>query len=164
MNIAEVKRLAAYNEWANARVLRTVAELGGNQATKNLEGSFPSIRDTVSHIVATEWLWLRRWKGESPDSLPEWSVAADPELLRNKLDEIETERASFLSSLRDPDLKREISYRNLKGEPWRYSLADLLLHLINHSTYHRGQVATMLRQVGATPLPTDLLVFRDEAG
>lgn len=164
MNIAEVKRLVAYNEWANARLLRTVAKLGDNQVTRNLEGSFPSIRDTVSHIVTTEWMWLRRWKGESPFSLPEWSVASYPELLRNKLDEIETERASFLSSLRDHDLKREISYRNLKGEPWTYSMSDLFLHLINHSTYHRGQVATMLRQVGATPLPTDLLVFRDEAG
>lgn len=164
MNIAEVKRLVAYNEWANARVLRTVAEVAGNQVSKNLEGSFPSIRDTVSHIVAAEWVWLRRWKGESPTLPPEWSVASNPELLRNKLDEIETERASFLSSLRDHDLQREISYRNLKGEPWTYSMSDLFLHLINHSTYHRGQVATMLRQVGATPLPTDLLVFRDEAG
>jgi uncharacterized damage-inducible protein DinB len=107
-----------------------------------------------------EWVWLRRWKGESPSALPEWATAPNPRILRQKLSEIEAERSAFLTSLGEQDMQRTVTYRNLKGEEWRYLLGDLLLHLANHSTYHRGQIATMLRQVGAKPLPTDLLVFK----
>jgi uncharacterized damage-inducible protein DinB len=161
MNIAELRSLFAYNEWANARLLGVVSDLSDEQFTRNLASSFPSIRDTFSHIVAVEWVWLRRWKGESPSALPDWAKTPSPQILRKKLSEIEMERLTFLELLGEPDLQRSITYRNLKGEEWRYLQGDLLLHLVNHSTYHRGQIATMLRQVGATPLPTDLLVFRD---
>jgi uncharacterized damage-inducible protein DinB len=161
MNIAELKSFFAYNEWASARLLDAVAHLSEEQFMRNLSSSFPSIRDTFSHIVAVEWVWLRRWKGESPPALPEWATAPSPQVLRQKLSEVEAERSAFLVSLADQDVQQTITYRNLKGEEWRYLLAHLLLHLVNHSTYHRGQIATMLRQVGATPPPTDLLIFKD---
>jgi uncharacterized damage-inducible protein DinB len=161
MNSAELRSLFAYNEWANARLLGVVSDLSDEQFTRELASSFPSIRDTFSHIVAVEWVWLRRWKGESPSAVPDWATTPSPQILRKKLSEVEIERSTFLESLGEHDLQQTITYRNLKGEEWRYLLADLLLHLVNHSTYHRGQIATMLRQVGATPLPTDLLIFKD---
>jgi len=105
-------------------------------------------------------VWLRRWKGESPSAGPDWAASPSRETLRNKLREVETERSAFLASLSDSDLMQPITYRNLKGEEWRYLLGDLLLHLVNHSTYHRGQITTMLRQVGITPPSTDLLIFK----
>jgi len=160
MNIAELRSFFAYNEWANTRLLDAAAHLSEEQFIRNLASSFPSIRDTFSHIVAVEWVWLRRWKGESPQSLPEWATTPSPQILRQKLSEVETERSAFLVLLGEQDLQQSIAYRNLKGEEWRYLLVDLLLHLVNHSTYHRGQIVTMLRQVGATPLPTDLLIFK----
>ena len=110
-------------------------------------------------------MWLRRWKGESPRALPDWAVAPGVEDLRAKLRGIETERAAFLDTLTDAGLSRRVAYTNLKGEPLEYVLADLLMHLVNHSTYHRGQVAAMCRQVGATAVPaTDFLDFEDRDG
>ena len=161
MQIAEHRRSLDYNVWANARIVDACARLSADQWTKDLGTSFPSIRDTVGHIVAVEWVWLRRWKGESPRALPDWAVAASVQSLRTKLDEVEAERAAFVETLVDADLPRRIAYINLKGEPWEYSLGDMLVHLVNHSTYHRGQVSAMCRQVGAAAPPTDFLVFED---
>lgn len=58
---------------------------------------------------------------------------------------------------------RRIAYVNTKGERWEYPLGRLMQHVVNHSTYHRGQVTTLLRQLGVKPLATDLLVFHDQA-
>jgi len=162
MNVAEIRSLFAYNEWANARLLNAVGELSQEKFTRPLASSFPSICDTFSHIVAVEWVWLRRWKGEGPSLIPDWAAKPQLDLLRKKLKEVETERATFLAALGEQGMQLSVSYTNFKGEQWRYSLEDLLVHLVNHSTYHRGQVATMLRQVGAIPPATDFLVFKDE--
>jgi len=112
--------------------------------------------------VLVEWAWLLRWKGESPSSPPHWAGAQDYESLTARLSEVQADRASFLASLKEIDLGRPITYRNIKGEQSQSILADLLLHLVNHSTYHRGQLTTLLRQLGSTPLATDLLLFRRE--
>lgn len=161
MAIDLIRTLFAYDEWANARFLDAACQLSHEQWTKDLSSGFPSIRETLSHVVATEWVYLRRWNGESPTTVPGWAKAPDAASLRTRLTEVEAERAVFLASLTESDLQRQIAYRNFKGEEWRYTCRDLLLHLVNHSTYHRGQVATMMRQVRAHPPSTDLLVFQD---
>ena len=161
MKLADLRTLFDYDEWANDRVLRCAAGLGEDQFGRRLEGSFPSIRETLAHIVVVEWVWLQRWRGQSPRSTPDWAATPTAQGLRDQLRLIEAERASFLATLADSDLPRPVSYVNVKGEPHTYALGDLLIHLVNHSTYHRGQAANMLRQVGATPPATDLLVFRD---
>jgi uncharacterized damage-inducible protein DinB len=164
MTPSEVRRLFAYTEWANARLLDAVAAVSAEQLTRTIECSFSSIAGTLSHIVGVEWVWLRRWKGESPRAIPDWMTTGDLAALRAKLTDVERERETFLESVTDTDLTRRISYVNMKGEPWEYSLADMLVHVVNHSTYHRGQVVTLLRQVGASAPPTDFLVFDDVKG
>lgn len=161
MTLSELRRFFTYNEWANARILGAAEGLSREALTKDLASSFPSIRDTLSHIVAVEWVWLRRWKGESPSVAPDWAAAPDVQTLKARLRDVEAERAGFLDGLRDADLQRRVAYVNFKDEHWEYALGDLLLHLVNHSTYHRGQVATMLRQVGAGAPATDFLVYED---
>jgi uncharacterized damage-inducible protein DinB len=161
MTLAALRRFFAYNEWANARVFDAAGRVSRDQFTKDLGSSFPSIRDTLAHLAGVEWVWLRRWKGESPSATPGWMAASDVDTLRTHLHEVESERAAFLDALNESDLQRRIAYINFKGERWEYSLADMLLHLVNHSTYHRGQVVTMLRQVGAAAPATDFLVYED---
>ena len=75
-----------------------------------------------------------------------------------------TERSVFLDDLAPERLNDVVEYKNTKGETWRYPLWQQLHHVVNHSTYHRGQVTTMLRQLGAEPLGTDFLVYYDEGG
>jgi len=159
MEIRQMQSHFAYDEWANAGYFDAVAGLTEDQFTRELTSSFPSIRDTLAHIVASEWVWLRRWEGESPEARPEWEPRATLGELRRELSQVETGRSVFLSSLMDEDLDGSITYRDLKGQQWTNRLADLCLHVVNHSSYHRGQLATLMRQVGATPPATDLVVF-----
>ncbi len=159
MNLSEIERLIRYNEWANARVFGALEGLEGHEIEAKVASSFSSIRKTLAHIVMVEWVWLRRWQGESPTAPPAWGDTATLSQLRDHLRVIEADRRTFLSGLQDGDLSREVTYRNLKGEPGASLLGDLLVHYVNHSTYHRGQIATQMRQVGAQPVATDFLLF-----
>ena len=159
MNLREVSHLFAYTEWANARIFESVDTLNEEQYTREIPSSFPSIRATLAHVVSVEWVWMRRWKGESPTVVPPWSSGAPREELRERLSNVERERVVYLASITDDALAMPISYRNIKGEPFTFPLERLFQHLVNHSTYHRGQLTTMLRQVGIAPPGTDLLLF-----
>ena len=106
-----------------------------------------------------EWVWLRRFKGESPAARPSWTEGADLASLREALAAIEGERAPLVAGLTDARLQEVIPYRTFKGEEQRGRLSELCQHVANHSTYHRGQAATLLRQVGATVPSTDFVVF-----
>lgn len=159
MTVDEVRRLFSYTEWANARILECVRGLTGEQFTQQVPSSFPTVRDTLAHIVMAEWIWLRRWKGENPTTRPDWTREPSLETIETNLRAIEEERAALFATLTDDDLQRELAYRTMNGDPYTNRLGDLLTHVANHSTYHRGQLTTMLRQVGAAPPSTDLIVF-----
>jgi uncharacterized damage-inducible protein DinB len=160
MTLADIRQHFAYNKWANERTLEGIGTLTAEQVTRNLGSSFPSIRDTAAHIASAEWIWLRRWKGESPVSHPVWAKHAPMDVVSAKFTEVEVERSAWLSTLSDADMDRMLAFRLLNGQEDTQRLSAQLLHLVNHSTYHRGQIAGMTRQVGATPVSTDLIVYR----
>ncbi len=164
MRLADVVSLYAYNEWANARIFGAVARLDPAVFTAPRGSSFSSIRDTIAHIAASEWVWLRRWRGESPSAQPEWASLQDAAALTEKLREVEADRAALLRELTDADLGAPRAYRNLKGDAFGEPLVDQLVHVVNHSSYHRGQVATLSRQAGFPAPATDLIVFKRENG
>jgi uncharacterized damage-inducible protein DinB len=157
MKVADVTELFAYDAWANARVFEVAEALTPERLQARLASSFPSVRDTLGHLVGAAWIWLRRWRGESP-AAPAWTRAELPEI-RRQLAIVETDRAAFLAGLTDADFDRPFDYRNLKGEPQHDRLGGTLLHVVNHGTYHRGQVATQLRQLACTPPNTDLIAY-----
>jgi uncharacterized damage-inducible protein DinB len=163
LSTQEILSLFDYNEWANARFVGVIAALGDDQLTARLESSFPSILGTLGHMVAAEWVWLRRWKGDNPTAFPEWLESPRLGEVRSKLAEVESERRAFLESLEDADLDKPVDYRTLSGAVHSNRLVDLCRHVVNHSSYHRGQLTTLLRQVGATPVSTDFIVFLREA-
>lgn len=159
MTVAEAQRLFGYNAWANARLVAVLSGLSEDAFRTPVGSSFGSVRDTLAHILAGEWIWLRRAKGDNPTGPPSWVAAADRAGLLAKLAEIETERRDFLASLTQAQLDATITYRLLSGQEHRNTLAELLQHVVNHSTYHRGQAVTQLRQLGVTPPSTDLIAF-----
>ncbi|HEX9652931.1 MAG TPA: DinB family protein, partial [bacterium] len=127
--------------------------------------SFPSIRETLVHMLSAEWIWLTRWNGSSPTGMPEsWELSTHASLRRQWL-EAEREQTTFVSGLTEDALNKVISYRNTAGQPFANPLWQMMRHVVNHSTYHRGQVTTMLRQLGAEAVATDLIVFfREKSG
>jgi uncharacterized damage-inducible protein DinB len=156
------RRLYAYNRWANRRTFQSAFEVPAEEFERDLKGSFSSVRDTLVHIIAAEWVWLRRWKGVSPRSMPDAVELAAPEVIQRKWKEVEQEQASYIETLTDDDLRAIVRYTNTKGEEWEYPLWEMLVHVVNHSSYHRGQIATMLRQLGCKPASTDFLLFCEE--
>jgi uncharacterized damage-inducible protein DinB len=105
----------------------------------------------LGHIVGAEWIWLRRWLGDNPTAAPGWVAESSLSELRDRLAAVEAEREQFLTQLADDDLQRIVEYRRLSGEAHADRLADLVRQVVNHSTYHRGQVATQLRHIGVNP-------------
>jgi uncharacterized damage-inducible protein DinB len=162
MNVKDIRQLYEYNRWANARMLDVVSALTAEQFTKDLSSSFASLRETIVHILSAEWIWLKRWQGESPKAMFDAKDFFELDLLKAKWAEVENEQADFINSLKDESLEEAIAYVNTKGEEWKYPLSQMMQHVVNHSSYHRGQVTTMLRQLGAKAVPLDLLVFIDE--
>jgi len=161
MNNHDVEYVYEYNRWANARVLDAVSKLTSEQFSRDLQSSHRSVRDTLAHILAAEWIWLERWKGVSPKALLIPSEFPTVESLKTRWAVVEGDYAEFINGVTDGSLATVITYTNTRGEEWTYPLGQMLQHVMNHSSYHRGQVTTMLRQLGAEVNPVDLLVFMD---
>jgi uncharacterized damage-inducible protein DinB len=154
-----MKDLYDYNIWANHKTLDSLETISPEQFTAPMGGSFASIRDTVVHILGAEWIWWQRCIGERPKGLLDAASFPDVASLRDKWHDIDE---GYLSLISGANLEENITYVNRHGNQYTYSISKILLHNANHSTYHRGQVVTLLRQIGAKPAVTDYLVFIDE--
>ena len=130
------------------------------------------LRDTLTHIVWSEWIWLQRWTGATDlvfqpadfARVPRHLVFAaadfsDAAALRERSRAIGADLLAFVRRLSADDLSRNHPLRTVTGQPWDRPLWRLLVHAVNHSTYHRGQVAMMLRQVGCAPAATDFVSY-----
>jgi uncharacterized damage-inducible protein DinB len=165
MTVDDVRTLYEYDAWANRRTLDSCAALTPEQFTRHIESSFSSVRDTLAHIYGAEWLWLERWHGRVPTALPSASDFPDLQTLRARWTEFQRELSAFIDALTPAELQRVIKYKNTRGTPFEGPLEPMLVHVVNHGTYHRGQVVTLLRHLGAKPVATDLIAFhRERAG
>jgi uncharacterized damage-inducible protein DinB len=162
MTVDEIKTLYQYNRWANHRITAACRPLDPDAFTRNLGNSFSSVRDTLVHTLWAEWIWLERWQGHSPKQAAVFSDYVDVAAIEKRRDEIESGQESFIAGISDASLTRRIAYDNLSNQRWEYSLGHMMQHVANHSTYHRGQVITMLRQLGAKAVNTDFLSYFDE--
>jgi uncharacterized damage-inducible protein DinB len=157
-----LQSLFQYNLWANRRTLDACAVLTNEQFARDLGSSFCSVRDTLVHIYGAEWVWSERIAGRSPSSLPTDVTFPDFAAVRAKLVEMDTHYVDFTGKITSQDLQRVIRYRSFAGDELSNPLWQALQHLANHGAYHRGQVVTMLRQLGAKPVSTDLIGFYRE--
>jgi uncharacterized damage-inducible protein DinB len=158
----EMRALYDYNVWANHRSLEAASKLTTDKFVLPMGSSFGSVRDTLAHIYGGEWLWLERFQGRSPSSLPDTTQFADIASLRERWNELEPRLLGFVRGLTQSDLDRVFEYRTLKFGVYRNPLWESMQHLVNHGSYHRGQVTTLLRQHGAEPISTDLMHFYRE--
>lgn len=161
MDKKDIRFLYDYNRWANGRMIEAASKLSPEQFTGDLQSSHRSVRDTMAHILAAEWIWLERWKGTSPKALLDPAEFPTVESVEKMLNDVENGCEEFIDGLTEEALAEVITYTNTRGEQWSYPLVQMLQHVVNHSTYHRGQVTTMLRQLGAEAFPVDLLNFMD---
>jgi uncharacterized damage-inducible protein DinB len=160
MNLQDLRTMLDYHYWARDRLLDALDALSPEQFTRDLGSSFKSIRDTVAHTYAAEWAWYQRWQGQSPTALIPPEQFPDVASLRAVWTAHEAKMRAYVDGLGDAGVDRVIDYTLLNGSAGSTPLWQMLQHVVNHASYHRGQVTTMLRQVGATPAKSmDMIAF-----
>ena len=159
MTLQVLQTLLDYHDWARDRVLDAAGKVTPDQFTRDLGSSFRSVRDTLAHVYAAEWAWCSRWNGVSPTAFPTESPR-DVTAIRAKWGELESNVRAVFDRMREQGLDQVIEYRMLNGDARTSIFWQMVQHVVNHASYHRGQVTTMLRQLGAAPPQSmDLITF-----
>lgn len=159
----DISTLFEYHAWAHERMLSALDALPPEDFTRPLGGSFASIRDTVAHMLLADELWYARWQGAAPMSFPAYDTIPDVATARRRWHAFGAQVQTLLEALGDEGLQRTFSYRLKSGAQGASTYAQAMQHVVNHGTYHRGQVTTLLRQLGhAPPASLDLIAFHRE--
>jgi uncharacterized damage-inducible protein DinB len=160
MNIEELRTLVDYHYWARDRVLDAAAALEPEQFVRDMGSSFHSVRDTLAHFYSAEWAWCSRWNGHSPTAHVPPESFPDVAALRSKWRELEADVRAVLDRMSGQGLDSVIEYSMFNGEARASVFWQMVQHVVNHASYHRGQVTTMLRQLGAAPPQSmDLITY-----
>ena len=151
---------AGYNAWANKRIIDTMLALPIRSMAIESEGSFPSLRDTTLHIWSAEYLWLQRLKHiPDPIRVQGLFVGVNRELCNN-WQRTSEDIVAYVNNIDEESLKKTISFKDMQGNPYTIMVCDILHHVFNHSTFHRGQLVNQLRFAGATEIPwTDFVGY-----
>lgn len=174
ISVEALREMFEYDYWARDRQLHACAALDQEKFQRPMGSSYSSLRDTLWHLLVAEKVWLDRWVGRSPQNPADAEVYYKEvlaTLAREKLDTpaaferpwraVEHETRAYLDGLREDALPQPLTYINIKGQTWSYALWRTLVHVVNHQSYHRGQVTTLFRQLGAEPPAVDFLVAHD---
>jgi uncharacterized damage-inducible protein DinB len=155
-----VRNLVQYNRWANTKLAGFLKKLDPPLLDKEIVSSFNTIRKTLYHVWDAEAIWFNRLKGTSLNDWPSKSFNGnDSDALKGFIDQSGM-FVRYTDGLSENDLHIEFSYSNLEGKKFTNRVADVLQHVMNHSTFHRGQLVTMLRNAGFTELSsTDFITF-----
>lgn len=140
-------KLYQYNQWANARVFESL---------EKQKVSDEKTLSIMSHVVSALYIWLSRIEGKSPAAYPLWKQYSLEEL--TKMNTEVTNRWLEFVKLTE-DFNRVLVYNNYVGDPYKNNVEQIMIHLVNHSTYHRGQVALLMRQNGLDPINTDFITY-----
>lgn len=159
MTNADLTNLLDYHYWARDRVLDALEPLTPEQFTRDLGNSFKSIRDTVAHLHAAEWAWHSRWVGVPVTALLPHDRFADLAGVRQAWSDSERDVRGFVAQIGD-DTGRVFEYKLLNGAAGASPFWQMVQHVVNHASYHRGQITTMLRQLGQQAgKPMDMIAY-----
>jgi uncharacterized damage-inducible protein DinB len=162
MSIDNFKALANYNEWANRRIYAAALELPDDQYRRTTGVFFGSLHGTLNHLLLADRIWLRRLtgEGEHPDRLDAILFEDRSELTRARIQE-DMRLKRVVDGYGAADLGKAVSYQTTSGKPYQQPLGDILLHLFNHQTHHRGHAhACYSILTGTEPPSLDLLLFQ----
>lgn len=162
MEVEEVRQLLAYNRWANQRLYSLAALLPPERTRERLGTSFESIHGNLAHILGAEILWLSRFQGISPSQILGGNDFSDLAAIGVRWAAQHRDMNAFVDTLTPAGLAESIGYTNTAGEYWIYARWQMLVHLVNHGTHHRSEVAELLTRLGSPPPGLDLLVYYDE--
>jgi uncharacterized damage-inducible protein DinB len=148
----------AYTAWASRMLVEAAGGLSREELTRDFGTADKSVLGTLVHIFAADRVWLARLKGESPHT---FVTDADYDLavLQNVWPALHEQWKAWAEALTDEAARADVSYIDLSGNPWRQPLGQVVLHVVNHGTHHRGQVSGFLRAMGQAPPKLDLVNY-----
>lgn len=151
----------AYTAWASRRLVEAAARLSPEELKRDFQTADHSVLGTLVHVFAADRIWLARLSrtprpGFVSDS--DYSLA----VLQNDWPVLHRRWQEWARGLADPDIAADMEYVDTKGTHWSLPLWQLVLHVVNHGTHHRGQVSGFLRIMGYTPPPLDLVAYYRE--
>lgn len=157
--------LARYNRWMNEKLYDVAALLSDDERNRDLGAFFRSVHGTLDHILFGDRIWLARFGVHDAGALPEPGPAYELDLYPD-FAELRRERARtdlaldrWVKTLTEQTLAAPLRYSNLSGKSFEHPLHFAVQHLFNHQTHHRGQVTTLLKQLGRDPGVTDLMAM-----
>ncbi len=151
---------AAYNVWANQKMIECTSNLSDDQINREINSSFKSIYLTLLHMLDAESIWWQRMKLQEHVEVPSKTFNGSILELGNSLMKQSKQWKEWVDLATESALEHEFIYRNSKKEQFKQPMFEVLVHLFNHSTYHRGQLITMFRQAGLETVPgTDFVAF-----
>jgi uncharacterized damage-inducible protein DinB len=149
-----LKQYAAYNAWANQRILDVILALTEEKQVAEIPSSFNSLMKTVLHMLDAESIWWQRMKMQERFTRPSEGFTGTMKDAATSLLQQSRQWEEWVANVSDLMLDHVFEYRNIKGEQLKLPIYQMLQHVSNHSTYHRGQLITMLNQSGAEKLPS----------
>jgi uncharacterized damage-inducible protein DinB len=153
-------QLSAYNVWANQLLINTMSALPEDKQKQEVASSFSSLHKTLIHMWDAESIWWQRVKLQERINIPSQQFSGSFAEAAGNLLHQNREWNGWVQAANDHQLVHVFQYQNLKGEQFKQPIFQMLIHLFNHGTYHRGQLITMLRQLGVEKLPqTDFIVW-----
>lgn len=152
---AQLKKLVAYNQWANERVLAAMEGMTSAELAAPLDAYFGSLAKNLQHVLGAQRVWLARWQKLPPPRLD----AAITEPWRDAYAATHAEFKAFVEPLSDADFDRVVEYVNSKGAPFAVPLGVLVAHVVNHGTAHRAEIGMWLERVGRSPGDLDFVYY-----
>ena len=143
--------LFKYNDWATREAANSIVDIKETDTR---------LVELLSHIIASQQLWLVRTLGREAHFSPWEKFTLEDCIVKST--STTSEWINLLESLKDADLDKRIKYLNTKGEEFVHTIGDIIIHIINHSTYHRAQIAQLIKRAGGIPAVTDYIVYQRE--
>jgi uncharacterized damage-inducible protein DinB len=162
MNKQDILTLYKYNQWANAKILNSVANVGHEQFLADASYPHGGLRGTLTHILFAQWIWRNRWEGSSPTYRIKPDEFPTFDSFRSRWASEEASLMNFVENLTDEKLNEVIQYKNTRGVPLEHILWKMMAHVVNHGTQHRAEAAALLTDYGCSPGDVDMIYFLDE--
>jgi len=156
---AHLVRLLDYHHWAEDQLFAALAELSAADLDATWGGSFGNGRGLLQHVLGAERLWVDRWNKKAGTGIPTFPATHSGVDFRDEWQRIKAEQQRFVDSATGDALSRPLTYTNIRGQVKTYTMDDLIMHAVNHGTYHRGQMSQLLRDRGHASPSTDMIIY-----
>lgn len=162
MNKKDIQLWFDYNQWANARILNAASAVTNEQFLSSASFPYGGLRGTLTHTFSAQWIWRKRWEGDSPTSALKPEDFPTFESLKPRWAEEEEYLMKFVASCSEEKLNQVLQYKSLNGEPFENVLWQMMAHVVNHGTQHRSEAAAILTDLGHSPGDIDMILFLRE--